>query len=104
MYYVPKNLQLSQMDHFYLKLSQALHSVSATSATFGPMTMFKQQLLSFHVASKTLHPKLLCFYSKQHASFPLPLPLLFYTVLHTFNPEMTEANTILKKILLQELF
>ena len=51
------------------------------SATFGPRPMFKHQLLSFHVASKTFitQNNLFC-HSQQHPLLFLTLSILFCTL------------------------
>ena len=64
------------------------------SASFVPITMFKQQSVSFHIVSKTfITQNYLVFISSNF----LCLLLRSCIVLHIFNPEIVKANTILNK-------
>ena len=73
--------------------------LKVVSTTFEPITMYKQQPLSFHVVPKT-------FITQNHLVFnSIPGTILRFFVstapvlhvLHIFNPEITEANILLKK-------
>ena len=74
-------------SHFVASHGVGSVSLKVVSATFGPITMFKQQSLSFHVVSKTF------IHSQQHPSLYLSLSLSSCTFL---KQEIIEANTILK--------
>ena len=80
-------LQLCQKDHTKIK-----KAVKIVPATFGPVTMFKQQ----HCIKFPKH----LLHKITLLSFPATsFAFLVFTalVLHIFNPEIIEAKTILKK-------
>ena len=73
--------------------------LKVVSTTFGPITMYKQQPLSFHVVPKT-------FITQNHLVFnSIPGTILRFFCVYCsclarvahFQPEITEANILLKK-------
>ena len=69
--------------------------LKVVSATFGTIKTFKQQSLSFTVVSKI-------FFTQNYLLF-IPCNILHFSclstlILHIFNPEIIEANTILNII------
>ena len=59
---------------YFLWLVKSLKILKVASATFEPITMFKQQSLSFHLVSKT--------FIKQNYLFVIPNNILHFTCLY----------------------